>query len=150
MATEVRTVTSIARPVEEVFNYVTTPGHWPDWHPSSLGVTGATDHSLAVGEEVTEEFQVAGRRGKLTWRVTERDVPRAWAISGRVGAQGSGTVAYLLAPEGTGTLFTRVFTYEGNGPLFAIVNGLFYNRRVVAESAEALRRLKRRLEAGAS
>lgn len=150
MPTEVRTVISIARPVEDVFNYVTTPGHWPDWHPSSLGVTGATDHSLAVGEEVTEEFLVAGRRGKLTWRVTQRDAPRVWVISGQVGAQGSGTVAYELAPEGAGTLFTRVFTYQGNGLLFTIVNRLFYNRRVVAESVEALRRLKQRLEAGAS
>jgi uncharacterized protein YndB with AHSA1/START domain len=150
MPNEVRTVISIARPMEEVFNYVTTPGHWPDWHPSSLGVTGATDHSLGVGEEVTEEFLVAGWRGKLTWRVVERDAPRAWAISGKVGAQGSGTVAYTLAPEGSGTHFTRVFAYQGNGLLFALVDRLFYNRRLTAESAEALRRLKQRLEAGAS
>ena len=150
MPTEVRTVISIARPVEDVFTYVTTPGHWPGWHPSSLGVTGATDHSLAVGEEVTEEFLVAGRRGKLTWRVVERDAPRAWAISGKVGAAGSGTVAYTLAPEGTGTRFTRVFTYQGNGLAFALFDRLFYNRRVTAESAEALRRLKQRLEVGES
>lgn len=150
MPSEARTVISIARPEEEVYTYVTTPGHWPDWHPSSLSVTGATDHSLAVGEEVTEEFLVAGRRGKLTWRVIERDAPRVWAISGKVGAQGSGTVAYTLAPEGTGTMFTRVFTYEGNGLLFALFDRLFYHRRVTAESAEALRRLKQRLEAGAS
>ncbi len=150
MPTEVRTVIAINRPIADVFAYVTTPGHWPDWHPSSLGVSGATDHSLAVGEEVTEQFLVAGRRGSLTWRVIQREEPRAWAIAGQVGAQGSGTVSYTLEPEGTGTRFTRVFRYEVNGPLFAVVNLLLYQRRVTAESAEALRRLKRQLEARAS
>jgi uncharacterized protein YndB with AHSA1/START domain len=53
----------IQTPVEEVFEYVTTPGNWPAWHPSSLGVDGATDHSLEPGEQVTEEYRVAGRRG---------------------------------------------------------------------------------------
>ena len=148
MPTTVRSVITINRPVADVFEYVTTPGHWPDWHPSSLGVSGATDHSLMVGEEVTEEFRVAGRRGSLTWRVTQRDAPRSWTISGSLGAQGSGTVAYTLTPEGAGTRFERVFTYDVSGALFAIVNRLAYNRRVTNESAEALRRLKRRLEEG--
>jgi uncharacterized protein YndB with AHSA1/START domain len=148
MATEVRTVITINRPVEDVFNYVTTPGHWPDWHPSSLGVTGATDHSLDVGEEVTEAFRVAGRRGSLTWRVIQRDAPRAWTINGSPGRGGTGTVAYTLTPEGAGTHFVRVFTYDAPGLLFAIFNGLAYRSRVSAESAEALRRLKQRLESG--
>lgn len=130
----------------DVFEYVTTPGHWPEWHPSSLGVSGATDHSLALDEEVTEEFRVAGRRGRLTWRVIERDAPRSWAISGSLQGRGSGTVAYTLAPDGTGTRFTRVFTYNVPGLLFALLDRLAYHRRVTAESTEALRRLKRRLE----
>src|SRR5215469_7414461 len=102
MPSAIRTVIWINRAASDVFTYVTTPGHWPEWHPSSLGVSGATDHSLQMGEEVTEQFLVAGRRGSLTWRVIEREEPRAWAIAGQVGAQGSGTVAYTLEPEGSG------------------------------------------------
>lgn len=150
MPSEARTVISINRAIDDVFSYVTTPGHWPDWHPSSLAVSGATDHSLAVGEEVTEEFLVAGRRGRVSWRVTQRDAPRAWAIVADLGRAGSGTVAYALTPEGAGVRFERVFTYEVNGLLFAIADRLVYHRRVVAESAEALRRLKARLEGDAS
>ena len=150
MSSEVRTVISINRAMDAIFTYVTTPGHWPDWHPSSLGVSGATDHSLIVGEEVTEEFRVAGRRGRVTWRVTQREAPRAWTITAHLAGAGSGTVAYTLTPEGTGARFERVFTYEVKGPLFAIINRLVYHRRVTAESAEALRRLKLRLESGAS
>ena len=150
MPSVVRSVISINRAMDDVFTYVTTPGHWPDWHPSSLAVSGATGHSLAVGEEVTEEFLVAGRRGLVTWRVTQRDAPRAWTIVADLGRAGSGTVAYIVTPEGAGVRFERVFTYEVKGLLFAIADRLAYHRRVVAESAEALRRLKARLESGAS
>jgi len=50
---------AIARPPDAVFAYVTTPGNWPKWHPASKAVSGATDHSLVVGEKVTEDFIVA-------------------------------------------------------------------------------------------
>ncbi len=42
---------SLASPVDEVYAFVTTPATWPKWHPSSLGVSDATDHSLEVGEQ---------------------------------------------------------------------------------------------------
>src|SRR5512134_555906 len=69
---------TIARAPGEVFDFVTMPGNWPKWHLSSLGVSGATDHPLQVGEQVTEDFLVAGRRGRAVWAVTERVAPRGW------------------------------------------------------------------------
>ena len=137
---------AIARLPEEVFAYVTTPGHWPEWHPSSLGVTGATDHSLAVGEEVTESFLVAGRRGKAVWTVREREEPRRWVIFGQVEGGGTGTITYTLTPQESGTAFERDFTYEMNNPLLALLDTFVLRRRIDAESAEAVRRLKERLE----
>lgn len=50
------TAIHLTQPVEVVFDYVTTPGQWPRWPPSSLAVSGAIGHSLMVGEQVTEEF----------------------------------------------------------------------------------------------
>jgi uncharacterized protein YndB with AHSA1/START domain len=137
---------TIARLPEEVFSYVTTPGHWPEWHPSSLGVTGATDHSLAVGEEVTESFLVAGRRGKATWTVREREEPHRWVIVGQVEGGGTGTITYTLAPQEGGTAFERDFTYKMNTLLLALLDTLILRRRIEGESDEALRRLKERLE----
>jgi uncharacterized protein YndB with AHSA1/START domain len=96
-------------PAEQVFDYVTTPGNWPDWHPSSLGVSGATDHSLEPGEQVTEEFLVAGRRGRVVWTVREREAPRRWVIEGRVEAGGGGTITYTETPHAGGTTFERAF-----------------------------------------
>ena len=137
---------TIARLPGEVFSYVTTPGHWPEWHPSSLGVTGATDHSLAVGEEVTESFLVAGRRGKAVWTVRKREEPRHWVIFGQVEGGGTGTITYTLTPQDGGTAFEREFTYEMNNPLLALLDRLVLRRRIEGESTEALRRLKERLE----
>jgi uncharacterized protein YndB with AHSA1/START domain len=158
--TRIVSATTIIRPIGDVFDYVTTPGHWPEWHPSSLAVSGATDHALAVGEQVTEEFRVAGRRGTVVWTVREREAPGRWLIegqivSGREGTSGtsgtSGTVAYTLSPvtgggQG-GTRFERVFTYPTPTLLIALLDALVIRRRIRAESAEAVRRLKARLEA---
>jgi uncharacterized protein YndB with AHSA1/START domain len=136
----------INAPIEEVFDYVTTPGNWPEWHPSSLGVSGATDHSLEPGEQVTEEYRVAGRRGRVTWTVREREAPRRWVIEGHVEGGGGGTITYTLTPRDGGTAFEREFVYAMPNALLALLDRLIFRRRVEAESAEALRRLKSELE----
>src|SRR5262249_24724679 len=106
----VYTSATIARPITHVFEYVSTPGKWPEWHPSSLGVTGAADHSLEVGEQCTESFLVAGRRGQVVWTVRERVAPSRWVIEGVVQKSGGGgTITYTLAPVEGGTSFEREF-----------------------------------------
>jgi uncharacterized protein YndB with AHSA1/START domain len=149
--TRIITSATISRPVDEVYEYVTTPGHWPEWHPSSLGVTGATDHSLQIGEQVTERFLVAGRRGEVVWTVGEREAPRRWVIEGTITSAGGGggTVSYQLVPLEGGTQFTREFRYPLPNLVYVLLDALVVRRRVAAESAEAVRRLKQRLESQA-
>jgi uncharacterized protein YndB with AHSA1/START domain len=88
--TRIRSGTRIRRPAEQVFDYVTTPANWPRWHPSSLAVSDGADHSLEPGEQVTEEFRVAGRRGSVVWTVRERTPPRRWVIEGQVAGGAAG------------------------------------------------------------
>ncbi|TDN61601.1 uncharacterized protein YndB with AHSA1/START domain [Paraburkholderia sp. BL10I2N1] len=145
--TRIVTVTSIERPDTLVFDYVTTPTHWPVWHPSSLAVSGATDHSLDVREQVTEEFRVAGRRGRVVWTVAERDRPRKWVIEGAIDGRPAGTVTYTLTPTAHGTRFMREFTYRAPSLWFAALNELFLRARIQSESDEAVSRLKTILEA---
>jgi len=144
--TRIHTEARIGRPPQAVFDYVTTPGHWPEWHPSSQGVSGATDHSLKPGERVTEQFRVAGRSGLVVWMVTDSRPPQAWVIEGEVDGRKAGTVAYTLTADGDGTRFTRDFTYRSPNLLFAFLNRLALRQRIEAESAEAVRRLKAKLE----
>ena len=138
---------AIARPPQQVYDYVTTPGNWPRWHPSSVGVHGATDHSLAMGESVVEDFIVAGRHGSVTWTVVAREAPSRWSIDGKnVDSRGGGTVTYTLRPEGGGTRFERVLTYHMPNLLAGILDHFGVRERVAAESAEAVARLKAALE----
>lgn len=147
--TRIVTSATIARPIEIVYEYVTTPGNWPRWHPSSLAVTGDADHSLTVGEQVEEAFKVAGRRGRVVWRVTEREEPRHWVIDGKIIGGGGGTITYALSPvTANSTFFEREFVYPLSSPLIALLDRLYVRRRIEAESVEALRRVKAVLETG--
>src|SRR5947209_7567021 len=78
------TTALIHKPVEQVFDYVTTPGNWPRWHPSSLNVSGDVGHSLVPGEQCVEQFHVAGRTGNVVWTVRERIAPYRWVIEGKI------------------------------------------------------------------
>jgi len=144
--TTIVTQASIRRPIAEVFDYVTTPAQWLVWHPSSLGLHGATDHSLQVGEQVTEEFRVAGRKGSVTWKVVARDAPNRWAIAGIVAAGGKGTITYTLTATADGTAFRREFDYAMPNRFAAWLDRLFIRRRIEAESTLAVSRLKHALE----
>ncbi|WP_168792001.1 SRPBCC family protein [Paraburkholderia aromaticivorans] len=145
--TRIVTVASIQRPTTVVFDYVTTPAHWPDWHPSSLAVSGSVDHSLDLGEQVTEEFRVAGRRGRVVWTVAAREPPARWTIEGKIDGRPAGTVTYSLTSTASGTRFEREFTYRAPSLWFAIFNGVMLRARIQSESDTAVSQLKSLLEA---
>ena len=144
--TRIVTAIDIAKPVDVVFEYVTTPAHWPRWHPSSLSVSAGADHSLTIGEQVREEFKVAGRRGSATWAVRQREAPLRWVIDGRSDQGGGAAISYILSPLPTGTRFERELVYSGPNLLFALLNRISLRARITAESEAALRRLKQILE----
>jgi len=136
----------IARAPDAVFAYVTTPGNWPKWHPASKAVSGATDHSLEVGEKVVEDFVVAGRAGRVVWTTVKRDPPREWVIEGNVDGRNAGVITYSLAPVAGGTRFVREFIYPSPTLLFAILNWISIKSRVEEESDQAVHNLKHVLE----
>jgi uncharacterized protein YndB with AHSA1/START domain len=139
----------IRAPIERVFDYATTAGNWPRWHPASLAVSGASDHSAAPGERITEDIGAAGRRWQALWTVREREPPARWVIDGRAGGGGSATLTYRLSAANGATRFERELVYEMPNAFWSVLDRLLIRRRMAAQSAEALRRLKGILEAGA-
>ncbi len=141
------TTTLIRRLAERVFAFLTTPANWPLWHPSSVKVTGAVDHPLQPGEQVTEEFVVAGQSGKAVWTVRECRAPiTGFSTAWRRTATGPPE----LSLEGENPK-SEIPT----GPTFGICDFGFgaseealetFRQQVDAESTEALRRLKTLLE----
>lgn len=136
----------IRRPIEQVFDFITTPANWPQWHPASVSVGGNADHSLQAGEEVTENISVAGRRGQVTWLARERSAPHRWVIDGSGKDGGRATITYTLTPHPDGTTFERELVYTMPNALLTVLDWLIIRWRMKADSAEALRRLKRLLE----
>lgn len=136
----------ISQPIEQVFDFITTPANWPRWHPASVSVSGNADHSLLQGESVREDISVAGRRGQVTWLVRERSAPRRWVIDGTSKDGGRATITYTLNPHPDGTDFERELVYAMPNPLLAFLDWLIIRSRMKSDSAEALQRLKQLLE----
>src|SRR5262245_10994034 len=136
----------IRRPIEQVFDFITTPANWPQWHPASVSVGGNADHSLLPGEQITENISVAGRHGEVIWLVRERSAPHRWVIDGTVKDGGRATITYIFTRDSDGTNFERELVYTMPNAFLAILDRLIVRSRMKADSAEALRRLKRLLE----
>jgi uncharacterized membrane protein len=140
------TAIDIGIPIQRVFAFATTAGNWPRWHPASRSVSGATDHPAAPGERITEEIETGGRSWRAVWTVCEREPPHLWVIQGEAEVGGSATITYRLSAQDGGTRFERELVYRMPNLWLAILDSLFIRRRMAAESAEALRRLKLILE----
>lgn len=140
--THVVSTVTLRAPPQIVYDYATTPDNWPKWHPASLTVQGATDHPLKVGEEVAEEFRLAGRHGIVHWRVVDANPPLEWRVEGEVNRRASGEVRYKLTPDGTGTRFERDFIYRTPNLLFLILDPIFIGPRMRAESAQGAKQLE--------
>jgi uncharacterized protein YndB with AHSA1/START domain len=135
----------IGRSIEEVFDYLTTPANWPDWHPASLSVSGRVDHSLSIGEEVVEIFKAAGRAGRATWRVTGRDAPVLWQIETET-PEATARITYRFAAEAGATLFEREIVYAFKRLPLVLLDPLIFRRRMARQSRIALDRVKSILE----
>ncbi|HYW54264.1 MAG TPA: SRPBCC family protein [Dongiaceae bacterium] len=137
---------TIHRAPEDVFDYVTTPAKWKEWHPSTMRVDGGT-HPLEAGETCTEEFVVAGRRGVCDWIVTRRERPALWEIESRRSSGGSATITYELVPSAGGTRFTRTLQYRMPNAVLSLLDALVFRRRIERESATAVDNVRGALEA---
>jgi hypothetical protein len=119
MPTDVYSVT-IKKPIEMVFNYITTPAWWPIYHPTSKKVEPFVKSSLGVGENATETcvLDPAGFvKFVIDWTGTENDGRTLFRMEGNsdsfTGADG--TITYELSETDEGTLFKRTFEYELGG-----------------------------------
>ena len=135
-------------PPEAVFAFVTTGANWVRWHPSSVAVRGQAAEPGVLGDKIEEDFLVAGRTGTVVWTVTEFSPPRRWVIDGViVGRDVGGRVEYDLDTAGPHTRFERQFSYQVPWR-YILADRLVVRRRVVRESAEAVRRLEELVATG--
>jgi carbon monoxide dehydrogenase subunit G len=101
----------IARPIDEVFSFVTEPRNYPRWQPSILELH-SRNGSLRVGAQATEVRRFLGREVETTWRCNEP--PQRSTIE-----SGDGPVpfraTFQLEPLADGTRFTWTVETHANG-----------------------------------
>ncbi len=136
----------IHRDISEVFDFFTTPKNWPRWHPASISVDGATDHSLSIGEEVGEEIRADSGKVHAVWRVAARDAPHLWRIEGAPGGGAEVAITYRLRRDGEDTVFEREMQYRFNRLWLRVLDPLFIRRHMERESQQALANAKEILE----
>ena len=128
----------IERPIEAVFDVATTAMYWPQWHPATLGVSGAVGHPARLGDTITERVDLGGETGEGTWAVVAWQRPTGLTLEAHTGL-GLTRITYTLARTAGGTLFRRDLSYELGSPALDAL--------MAEQSAVAAARLKALLEA---
>jgi uncharacterized protein YndB with AHSA1/START domain len=88
---------TIDRPVDRVFEYVSTPENDPTWVPASLRHEKLSPGPMRVGSITEEDVGFLGRRMRYAWEITRYEPPTAFAlrsVSGPIPA----TILVLLEP----------------------------------------------------
>ena len=127
----------IEKPIEEVYDFLTTAANWPKWHPVTLAVYGAVFHPGLMGEEIVEKVKPGVR---IKWRVTKRERPNLWEITGINSFGLNGTIEYTLTEKDGGTVWKR--EVSSIMPVNLPVIGKLFNKALDMQSELAVNQLK--------
>ena len=134
---------------EKLFNYVTQPWLWHEWHPDSKGARAAR-HVLSVGDTFDETIAV---KPLLPFPLTltrhphytvRESVPHStWSAEGTF-VDGRLSFRYDIEPLATGVLFKRTLQFEVRGMMRLLVPLVRIKQE--RKSQVDLAALKRRME----
>ena len=141
----------IARPPQQVYDYVTQPWCWHEWHPSSQSAVSDVD-VLGVGDTFDEVIRLQplsplplNIRRQTHYRVVLAEPGVSFEVRGETG-DGDLTIHYDLVRVDEGTLFRRALEYEVRGAM-RLIEPVPLFPKMKKLSAVALANLKAKLEA---
>lgn len=127
-----------------IYDLVTRPARWHEWHPSSIRADASALESLVAGARFEEDIRSAGFIRHLRWQVTDAESARYWAASAVMDDGSTVALQYRLQVDPAGTRFVRTLDYRLAPPLLRLLNAIGLWRRVQRESNRALDNLVRR------
>lgn len=110
-STRVENQVTIQGEAERVFDTITTAKYWPQWHPATLGVSGAIDKPMQLGDVIVERANIFGIPGTAEWRVTEWTRPTSVKLESQGSLFARATIQYEFSPSGDSVRFTRTLDY---------------------------------------
>jgi len=128
---------------ETLFDYVSRPDLWHEWHPASESAV-LPRTPLQIGDHFDEviavKYPFISVKRATHYRVAHSEAGKTWEV------QGSSTlfdltIHYDFYPQDGATLFRRTLTYRVKGPL-AWFEPLVVRPKIKRQSALALRNLK--------
>jgi hypothetical protein len=132
---------------KELFNYVTQPWSWHEWHPSSLSARSI--HSfLATGDEFTEQVEVPSlgplqMKRSIDYTVTESVPFHTWEVEGKM-KDGWIRIRYDFEEKGDVTFFARSMDMNATG--FSRILLTLLKPKMEKLSMVALNNLKTRMQ----
>lgn len=138
----------IAAPPEKVFDYVSRPDLWHEWHPASQSAVlprVPLQTGDAFGEIITVTYPFVKISRQTEYRVTASSRAATWEVQGSSSLFDL-TIHYDFYPKGKATRFRRTLTYNVRGFL-GLLEPLVVRPKMKRQSALALANLKQKLEA---
>jgi uncharacterized protein YndB with AHSA1/START domain len=138
----------IARRPEDVFSYVTDPGHLTDWQESVVSVRREDEGPIVAGSRVVVTRRIGRRDRSMTVELSELNPPTGWAVRG-VDGPIRGMVQGTVEPleNGERSRVTIKLDFEGHG-IGKLLVPLVVRRQAASEMPRNQRKLKERLESG--
>lgn len=137
----------IAAPPLKVFEYVTRPDLWHEWHPASTSAE-LPRIPLQVGdafrEIITVRYPLISIKRQTEYSVVLSEPGKVWEVRG-ISSLFNLTIHYEFKPQGSGTLFERTLTYEVKGTL-AYFEPVIVRPKIRRQSKIALQNLKLKFE----
>lgn len=127
----------VGRPIEDVFDVISTARFWPQWHPATRAVEGDIDHPARLGDKITEHVTIAGIEGTGVWTVTEHSPPHGMALETDL-SFGHLRIGYQLTETPDGTRLQRDLDFPELGPVIGAA--------MESQSAEGIAGLARLVE----
>lgn len=125
---------------QEVLAYARTATRWPEWHPSSLRVSGPSG-PLDVNSRFEEDIHAGGKAGHLRWQVTQCEPSSHWQARawGQHGLKL--VVTYTVTPCAQGTRFVRTLHYQLPAVL-KLLDVLVLRKKIESESVLSMVQLR--------
>jgi uncharacterized protein YndB with AHSA1/START domain len=134
---------TIERPVEDVFEYISTPENDPTWVSVSIRNQRTLPGPMRVGMMTEEDVMIFGRTSRDTWEVMEYEPPTVIAYRATSGLLCGGVVRIRCEPVEGGTRLTHAVEYEVRGIYYKTIAPLmpWATKRLIASMDRTLKDL---------
>lgn len=138
---------TINKPANVIFEYVTVPNLWHEWHPQSLSVEPERLSSFQEGQVFDEVIQTSFGKDDMSWVVEVNDPDKQWIARAYNHTKGVNIrLRYDLTAQGDKTVFQRTLDYEMPNFILRVANFIYFKQYMINQSWHSLESLKAYVE----